>query len=281
MVAAGGFVSARQRRLGAVALNVLAPAGAAVRWGFAYLAATTGAEMLVALVDARAGVSAHIVVLLALLVHGARGREREQRLFWALTLGPLIRIMSLSLPLGRVPIVWWYALISVPLFVATALTIRALAYRPAEVGLRLQLADIPTQLLIALVGLPLGVVEYIILQPVPLARELSLAAIWLPGVILLISTGFLEEIIFRGVLQRASSEAIGPFGGPLLISMLFTALHIGYKSWLDLVFVFAAGSLFAFFAARTRSIWGVTLAHGLVNSVLFLIGPFVLGGTAV
>jgi membrane protease YdiL (CAAX protease family) len=44
-----------------------------------------------------------------------------------------------------------------------------------------------------------------------------------------------------------------------------------------LVFVFFAGGTFAYLAARSGSIWGVTLAHGLVNSVLFLVGPFVLG----
>jgi membrane protease YdiL (CAAX protease family) len=37
------------------------------------------------------------------------------------------------------------------------------------------------------------------------------------------------------------------------------------------------GGLFALVAGRTGSIWGVSLAHGLTNVVLFLVAPFVLG----
>ena len=269
-------------RLAATALNVTsgsaAGPSAAALTSTLYVLAITAAEVLVALVDARLGVPLHVVVLLSLLLHGSRSPLLQQRLYWSLALGPLIRIMSLSLPLVGLPLIWWYALISVPLLLATAVTIHVLGYRPAEVGLRFLPAQLPLHVIVALVGAPLGIIEYLILQPAPLVSDLSLGAIWLPALVLLVSTGFMEEIVFRGLLQRAAQDAIGRTQGPVLATALFAVLHIGYKSWIDLLFVFLAGGLFAYLAARSGSIWGVTLAHGLVNAVLFLIGPFVLGG---
>ncbi len=57
-------------------------------------------------------------------------------------------------------------------------------------------------LLIALSGIIFGFIEYIILKPVPIISLLNLKEIIIPGLILLLFTGFLEELIFRGIIQK-------------------------------------------------------------------------------
>ncbi|MGH2352075.1 MAG: lysostaphin resistance A-like protein, partial [Chloroflexota bacterium] len=138
----------------------------------------------------------------------------------------------------------------------------------------------PLHLAVGLLGVPLGLLEYRILLPTPLAPGLAWPAVLLPALILLLSTGFAEELIFRGLMQRAAGAALGAWAGPLLITALFAVLHTGYRSWLDLAFVFLAGGLFAFLANRQGAIWGVSLAHGLTNIVLLLVGPLWIGRPA-
>lgn len=58
----------------------------------------------------------------------------------------------------------------------------------------------PVQLVVALSGLVLGVVEYFILKPEPMIIELTWQQVWFWALIFLVCTRFVEEFIFRGVL---------------------------------------------------------------------------------
>ncbi len=133
----------------------------------------------------------------------------------------------------------------------------------------------PLQILIGLTGIGLGYIEYYILRPKSLVTTLRLESIWLPALILLIFTGLLEEIIFRGMLQYNAERVLGR-NALLYTSLVFTILHLGYKSMPDLAFVFIVALFFAWVVRRSGSILGVTLAHGLINITLFLIYPFIL-----
>jgi membrane protease YdiL (CAAX protease family) len=242
-----------------------------------YVGALVLAEILVAAVDPRLGALLHALLLVVLLQHGARAvLAPEQRLYWSLALVPLLRLLSLSLPLSSIPGVWRFAVVAVPLLLATVVAARATGLGPAEVGLRWRWRDVPLQTMVAVGGLPLGLMEYVLLKPPPLATELSLAALWVPATVLILATGLTEEIIFRGLLQRTSADVLGPWLGPLLITCLWTALHVGLGSWPALVLTFLAGGLFAFVAGWTGSIWGVGLSHGLTNVTAFLIAPLLL-----
>jgi membrane protease YdiL (CAAX protease family) len=226
------------------------------------------------------GVAVDALIFLGLLWRGALGGPAEQRLYWSLALVPLLRVFSLSLPIAGLPPFWWYPCIGAPLVLAVALTARAVGYGAADLGLRWRWRQLPLHLLVGLIGVPLGAVEYLILFPAPLVPALEWRAAWLPAVVLLISTGFAEELLFRGLMQRAWSAVYGPVVGPLLVTTMFASLHLGHASWPNLALMFFVGALFALVAARTGSIWGVSLAHGLTNVVLFLVAPFTLGPAA-
>lgn len=238
----------------------------------AALVAVAVAELLTTWSDPRLGMILHGLLLAGLFVASMQTQWREAwSLLLTLAFAPLIRILSLSLPLTEFPILYWYLITSVPLFAAVWVAKRSLGY--SWRGLGLTMHGWVLQLLVGLSGLALGAAEYLILHPEPLAPELSWAATWLPALILFVCTGLLEELIFRGLLQRAAGDTLGRWAVPF-VAMLFAVLHIGYRSFLDVAFVFIVGLGFGLVVERTRSLLGVTLAHGLTNVMLFLVMPY-------
>lgn len=238
-----------------------------------YVALIVGAEVTTVLISPGFGVFSHLVVLTALIVHSALVPSlRARRILLPLALGPLTRVLSLSMPLNLVLPVFWYPLAYTPIFLAALVVMRNLRMGRSEVGLVMR--KLSPQLLIGLTGLGLGVVEYIILRPSPLAGGLGLG-IAFPALVLIVTTGFVEELVFRGIMQRALLEGVGR-RGILYVAVVFSVLHIGYLSALDVAFVFGVSLFFAWLRERTGSLLGIALAHGLTNVVLYLVAPFLM-----
>lgn len=232
----------------------------------------TLAELITAVLQPYAGLLLHALIMLGLLAYAAFAPTNAARHFaLALVLAPLIRLLSLSLPLLSFPQIMWYPLVSVPLLLTTWLMIRHTRIAAGTLGLCI--GGWGAQSGIACIGLGLGVIEYAILEPHVLITSLSLSALWWPALSLLIFTGFTEELIFRGLLQPLALETLGR-PALVFVSLLFAVLHVGYLSLSDVVFVFAVGLLFAYLVRWSGSIVGVTLAHGLTNMLLLLVLPY-------
>ncbi len=250
-----------------------APQWDVLRPALGYLAAITAAELLTTFWQPQFGLLFHGVLLVVLLVHVTFRWEKASRdVLLSLSFAPLIRLMSLSLPLVGIPLVYWYFITSVPLFVSVLITARRLHFSPSELGLNLR--NLHLQVPVIFLGLGFGYMEYYILRPKPLAAAFTWEAIWLPALILLVSTGFAEEVIFRGLMQQAATPVLG-WTSHIYVSAIFAVLHVGYRSLTDVLFVFGVAMVFAMIVRRTGSIVGVSLAHGLTNIVLFLVAPFV------
>ena len=242
-------------------------------FAFGYLIALTVAEVLTVLVDLRAGMLIHGVILLVVMLLAALSPDRQGiRFLLPLAFPPLIRLLSLSLPLTNFNFIYWYVIIGVPLFIATYLTIRATGLNADMIGLRISWREVPFQLLIGLSGLLLGLVEYFILHPEALISKPSWEQILISVLILLVFTGFLEELIFRGVMQASAIQALGQ-PGLIFVALVFSVLHIGYRSMLDVIFVFTVAIVFGVLVQRYKSLLGVSIAHGLINVSLYLIYP--------
>lgn len=240
-----------------------------------YVAVLTTAELLTTYIDAQLGLLAHAILLTFVLIMTARWWDHPlHRLFICLVFGPLIRIISLSLPLAAFEFMYWLLITSIPLFVTAFMGIRLIRLSGNDVGYNLGRGrfGVLTEVAIGLTGLPLGYMEYVILRPEPLISTLSWEYLWLPALIILISTGLMEELVFRGMMQHTAKEALGSIG-ILIVALVFAILHIGYKSVPDLVFVFTVGLFYGWVVNRTGSILGVTISHGLINTMLFIVFP--------
>ena len=250
-----------------------------------YLLAITVAEAIVIMLEPALGlvtssiigISCHVVILFVVILDAAlTDRYYHERLVLSLAIVPLIRIVSLSLPLAEIPQVWQYPIIYVPLLAAAIVLMRILEYKPRELGV--SFGFLPLQLGIGVLGLGIGVAEYYVLMPGSLASELSWQAVWLPALVLLLTTGFVEEFIFRGVLQKAATDALGGWG-IVYVSYIFAVLHIGWMAadspyaLLEIVLVFVIALFFGWVVKKTGSLLGVTLAHGITNVILLVIAP--------
>jgi membrane protease YdiL (CAAX protease family) len=144
----------------------------------------------------------------------------------------------------------------------------------SRVNVGLVWGNIPIQLLIGVTGLFTGILEYFILKPNPVIVQFTPILVISAGIILLISTGLAEELLFRGIIQNNASRVIGPGFALLYTSLVFTAMHIGWLSPVDWVFVFSVGMFYGYSFMKTKSIFGVSVAHGVNNIMLFLVMPF-------
>jgi len=239
-----------------------------------YMLAISAAEIITVYVHPIWGIGCHFIVLVVVILHSALGTRYPHRpLILSLALVPLVRIISLSMPLANIPQIWWYPITYIPLLVAAIAAMRLLDYSPTQVGLNFR--RFPLQIVVALTGVVFGVAEYYILAPEALIAEFTWQDIWLPALIFLLCTGFVEEFIFRGVLQQTAVKSFGGWG-IVYVSLLFAILHIGFLSWVDVVFVFAVAMFFGWVVNKTGSLLGVTLAHGITNAILYLVAPFFL-----
>jgi uncharacterized protein len=229
------------------------------------------AEFLTAVVQSQVGVALHALLLLGLMICAAVApREEDRRLALALVLMPIIRLLSLALPLPRLPQMAWYPVIAIPLLIATYMIVRQLGVSRRDLGLRLGI--VPLQLALGLGGVGIGALEYLILWPQPQSAEFSWNVFLLSSLSLVLFTGFSEELMFRALLQRLAQPALGRWG-LAYVSLLFGVMHIGYLSVTDVLFVSVVGLLFAQLGRWSGSIFGITLAHGMSNIMLFLIMP--------
>lgn len=238
-----------------------------------YLGALAGAEAVSVLLAPTWGIIFYFAILFTMVYSFAViGEHGSQRLLLALGLAPLIRIVSLSMPLTEFSQIYWYLLTSIPVLAGVIAVIKTLGLRPSEVGLMVR--AIPLQILVASAGIFFGLVAYLILKPEPLISSLNWQEIILPALIFLVAAGFVEELAFRGVMQR-SAQALGSWGW-IYVAVLYSMLQIGQLSVQYWSFVLLAAVFFGWIVKRTGSILGVSLSHGLLNIGMYLIFPSVL-----
>ena len=239
-----------------------------------YFIAIAAAEISVTYVNMQMGLVLETVILFALLIHSSFHESYNfSTLLRSMMALPMIRIIGLSIPIMQIEPLYWFPIIAIPLFAASFTLIRAQKLTRKKIGL--VLGNVPLQLTIALSGVLLGFTEYLILKPAPLISTFSIESVLFGAVLLTIGTGFAEELLFRGILQKNAENVFGKVFGLLYASILFTALHVGWQSVLDLIFVFSVAIFYGYAFQKTRSLLGVTLSHGISNSFLFLIMPFI------
>ncbi|MFC1921249.1 hypothetical protein ACFLYQ_05970 [Chloroflexota bacterium] len=163
----------------------------------ACLIGITIAEIITISLDSIWGIACHIAILMAVIVYAAISDDQNRQfMFLSLALVPLIRIISLSMPLANIPQVWWYPIIYIPLLIVSVHISRLIGVNIDQIGINFK--GIGLQLIIALTGLLFGVAEYFILMEEAQATGLVLKETWLLSAFFLAScTGLVEEVGYR------------------------------------------------------------------------------------
>lgn len=204
-------------------------------------------------------------------------KKKLSSLLLALTLAPLIRIMSLVMPLSNFPRIQWFIIVGIAVYISFIVLVIQQEIDIKKCGVRLpQTKHIPLELGIILLAVPMGFAEYLILKPEPFMSSFSIGSFIATILIFFIATGLMEELIFRGLIQKEAIETIGIWQGLLFVSILFAVLHIGNLSLLDVLLVFCIGGMYSLVVNKTKTIIGVTISHTITNVFLFVICPLTL-----
>lgn len=228
--------------------------------------ATIGAEVVAALGYALAAAVVDAAVIAAAVNRFVLADSPEGDVFAALTLVPLLRLASITMAVEE-PVVSLCAS-GTPILVGTVLAARALRLgswaRPLDLKRRSQWS-------VGLAGLPAGAVAALVTGPQPLVPEASWAAALGAGLAVFTFAGVLEELLFRGVLQ----PALGPLGGWAVpsSSLLFTSVYLDAGSVMTAVTAAVGGLAAGWWVARTGTVAGVAMAHGLFASGYLVVWP--------
>jgi membrane protease YdiL (CAAX protease family) len=210
------------------------------------------------------------ILLVALIDHFVIGSriERATRLLPALALVPLLQLASLALAV-RSPLVSLCAA-GAPILLATTLAARAIGLSPL-----LRISDFRRldQWAPAMAAVPLGAAGVLLFGSHPLQRGAPRDLV-LAGCVVFIFSVLLEELIFRGVIQRA----LGSLGASsvLFADVLFTAVYLASGSVVAVLAAAGGGALAGWWTRRTGSVAGAALAHGVLAAGYLVLWPALL-----
>lgn len=102
----------------------------------------------------------------------------------------------------------------------------------------------------------------------------KIAAIITSYPLLLIGTcltaGIIEEFIFRGYILSRLSLFFKSEHWPVIISaLIFTSVHLAYKTIHELIFVFLIGLIFGYYYQRYRNLTVLIIVHFAIDLVAF------------
>jgi CAAX protease family protein len=247
----------------------------------AYLLATLVAEAALPFSPVATAIIDAAVLVLALSDFGWAQRsplaigDPPTRLIPAVALIPLLRLLSLTVPVPEWPQELWLALAGAPLLVAVAAAARLTNMDVVEMGLARISRSWRSGVVVA-VGLPAGLLVGS-LQASPLGSGGSPAAAFAIAVIGVGLAAIPEELIFRGVLQPLMVAAIGRFG-IIVGAIAFGLTYAGTGSPGVVAVMVAIGLVFGWEVAETNSIWAPVLGHSLMIVTVIFIAPVLLAG---
>src|SRR5688572_16989371 len=255
----------------------------ALRWLSDTRVVMLGALALIAVVETTfvygsAAVSAILALVLALGLAGAAAvlplRTPVARCLEALALVPLYILLTASLP--------WFFLhrqLWLPVIYSLVLVLclwhlqgqyvsvfRLLGFHLGWRGLA------RASLLGVAIGIPSGTIEYLVL-PQPAVPVLGVEILLRDVAYMLFFVGLGEELLFRGIIQRELTEAVGWKWALFLASLLFSIMHLTWRSAPELVFTFLAGAFFGYLYRRTGNLAACTAYHAVNNVMLVTIAP--------
>ena len=261
--------------------------GVSVALVAAYVSAFVAAELVLAFGDILVGVAVHAAICVVAIHHrlvirrvaGDEDRHPSTPALFAfllcLPLASVTRICVVALPLGDVAPAVWPAIAALPMLVGVNSVRRAGMPGNREGRGWFSLQRWPRELLLALAGIPLGLLGHLAVRPQALVADpgVDAATIVMIGSLLLLACG--EEMIYRGLVQPSLVSVLGRAGVPVA-ALMFAATTLGDRSWTAVLFVFAVGIAYGAVVHRTGCLVGVVLAHWLVLVGMLAIWPGVL-----
>jgi membrane protease YdiL (CAAX protease family) len=245
-----------------------------------YLAAAIFAELVLLVSPVATALLDAAVIVIALTHFGWAQRsplaigEPGVRLLPAVALIPLVRLLSLTLPIPDLPPLAWLGLIAAPLLLAIVVTARLSRLGVGQMAIA-PLAARWTGIVVVVVSVPIGVlVGWISPATIPVAADSP----WMAGLTaatLVGAAAIPEELIFRGLLQPLLHNVTGELA-PFIGAAVFAATYIGWQSPALVAVMAGVGLMYGIELARSRSLWPAILGHSALVLAAAFIAPLIL-----
>jgi membrane protease YdiL (CAAX protease family) len=196
----------------------------------------------------------------------------NNKVYPALMLLPLFRLLNVAMPVFFNLTLYSYALVYAPMFIPIYFILKENIVSHSEAGLTFKGFWFYLPLAISL-GFALGWGEYQVLHPQMLTVGLDIKDVLILIVTMIFFVGIVEEFVFRSSLQTVLQGRLGSKAGLVVSSMIFGFMHSGYHLPLELLYVSFAGMVFGLLFMLSKSLPVIALAHGVTNISLFLISP--------
>ncbi len=185
-----------------------------------------------------------------------------------------MRILNLAMPQFFTTKLLWYPLVYGVMFISIYYVTKQQNITSKDIGIDFNrwYLYIPLALLIAA---SMAMLEFKILDPVPLIKNLKIQNLLLISIVMFIFVAAIEELIFRSLLQTRLQSVFGINKGLLLGAALFGIMHSGYGNVDEVLFATFFGAVLGFIFQKTRSFPFILIIHGTANVFLFGILPIV------
>ena len=246
-------------------------------WALVPIAVLVAAETTILLGFPTAGITVHSLVLLALL--WTIGHDPDHHpVYEGIVFVPLLRLLNLGSGLLDISPLLWLLVVYVMLFVSVILALRANETGANDLGILPQGNVYHWGLLVGTgvpVGAALGWIQWTfdLEQPpvTPTAVNL-LELVLVTGLVV----GVVEELLFRGLIQRWLSDLVGRWSAIIAASVLFGFMHSVWFKPTDVLFAFLVSLFLGWSYARTRNLWFISVVHGSINVAAFAFLPILL-----
>jgi len=127
------------------------------------------------------------------------------------------------------------------------------------------------------IGVSTGTIEYFVLRPPPSAPFFQAFVLLRDFTYMTLFVGLGEELLFRSVIQKDLENVFGENIGLWTASVIFGIMHLTWRSPTELVFASLAGYLMGYLYDKTGSLAAPILLHGMNNTMLVGILPYIFG----
>ena len=125
-------------------------------------------------------------------------------------------------------------------------------------------------------GIPTGVLEYVILRPLPATPAFNYRYFIQTAVYMFLFVALGEELLFRALIQNSTVKLVGALPGIFWSAVIFAVMHTVWRSVSEIFFTFGAGLLLGVLYHKTDSLVGPILLHGVNNVLLLAVMPYLV-----
>jgi len=233
------------------------------------------AELLLLMGQDHTSIWMHVGIILCLPVVSIYYHNREiTMVYQALMLLSILRLVNISMPIFFETTLYTFIFIYTPLIIPIYIVLKAQDFHfSLRISDEMKKNRVQYSFIAVIAAFAIAQGEYAIIVVGHLIPDLSFMSLLQLSIVMIFFVGLIEEIIFRYILQRRLEQTIGIWPALLIASALFGVMHSGYGTIYEVLMTATAGLVIGYLYIRTRSLYLITMIHGLTNVFLFGIIP--------